>query len=465
MSTDDVSASGSQDEGFRPEVIVPPWKDPDRRRYRNAEEVRGVARDLAEQHVVVEVLAIQDGRVRVLDEKDYDQAMFMWEKGVLLTRREYREDVQRHFKGAYEVHSGGVAGIVKIVLPEDTSVASAINTLTLTEGVGIAGPNYVFHITSGGAGACPASDPVPAVADAPWPASECGDEFSGEGVRVVVVDTGFDEKTAASAPWLDGVTGDQEMVKPHDLGPYAGHGTFVAGVIRAMAPRASVTVRGFLTKGGAITDEALSAQLAAALADRPDIVSMSAGTYTMDNQCPMAFEDTWKKHADKRTLLVAAAGNDTTDRLFFPAAGSAAVGVGALTADGAGRAPYSNFGTNADVYAVGTGHVNAYPNGRYVYRHDQPPTRAADFTHWRASWDGTSFATPLVSGVIAARMSGRALTSNDAWDEVRALAQAQPVPGAGPAVTPAMACSPRPIVGDGTCCCCHCDCSPQGSAT
>lgn len=105
MSTDDVSASGSQDEGFRPEVIVPPWKDPDRRRYRNAEEVRGVARDLAEQHVVVEVLAIQDGRVRVLDEKDYDQAMFMWEKGVLLTRREYREDVQRHFKGAYEVHS------------------------------------------------------------------------------------------------------------------------------------------------------------------------------------------------------------------------------------------------------------------------------------------------------------------------------------------------------------------------
>ena len=53
MSTDDVSASGSQDEGFRPEVIVPPWKDPDRRRYRNAEEVRGVVRDLAEQQVVV----------------------------------------------------------------------------------------------------------------------------------------------------------------------------------------------------------------------------------------------------------------------------------------------------------------------------------------------------------------------------------------------------------------------------
>ena len=217
MSTDDVSASGSQDEGFRPEVIVPPWKDPDRRRYRNAEEVRGVARDLAEQHVVVEVLAIQDGRVRVLDEKDYDQAMFMWEKGVLLTRREYREDVQRHFKGAYEVHSGGVAGIVKMVLPEDTSVASAIHTLTLTEGVGIAGPNYVFHITSGGAGACPASDPVPAVADAPWPASECGDEFSGEGVRVVVVDTGFDACTTASNHTIDkGFPGIQRTLDAMD---------------------------------------------------------------------------------------------------------------------------------------------------------------------------------------------------------------------------------------------------------
>ena len=80
------------------------------------------------------------------------------------------------------------------------------------------------------------------------------------------------------------------------------------------------------------------------------------------------------------------------------------VGVGSLDADGK-KSEFSNYGRWVDVWAQGSDLVNAFPTGRYTtYEPQTPPGIVRDFTGL-AKWSGTSFATPIVTGAIAAYMS------------------------------------------------------------
>jgi len=305
-------------------------------------------------------------------------------------------------------------------------------------------PRHVADV-SAWAAFCPATEPMPAWGE-PWPSVHPG---NGPGRSVVaVIDTGLMEGSAGRFPWLRQVTGepDDEVYLPpprqREIAPYGGHGTFVAGVVRCVAGlQAQVFVNDALM-GGVADELTFVRELGEVIHHdaRPDIISMSAGLYTRSGRQPLSFRLFFENlPAQRRSeiVLVAAAGNDGTETPFWPAAYENAdgqdidaIGVGALNCGGTARPGWSNYGSWVDVFAPGCELVNAYPDGDY--------TDVAGITRRYdrlASWSGTSFATPVVAGLIARRMIETGENARQAWSYLFGQAVANSVPGIGPRLT------------------------------
>jgi subtilisin family serine protease len=321
----------------------------------------------------------------------------------------------------------------------DDDTETALTTIEGRFGVGVATPDHVVHVCPK-VSACPATEPESVDATAPVPPVSTDPASDGRGVLVSVVDTGFLPDLTASHPWLAGVTGDVEDIDPADIGPYVGHGSFVAGVVRAMAPRAEVHVEGFITHGGTLFESEMVKQLDEALDRVPDVICLSGGTRSRRNLGLLGFEVFWENRLRhyKGTVLIAAAGNDADRGPFWPAAFPWAVSVGALDQHDQ-RAPFTNFGSWVDVYAPGMDIVNAFPTGTYTYREPPKVGQVARFTNGLARWSGTSFATPIVAGLVAARMSRTAESGRQAADALLELARQNAVPRVGAILRPDLA--------------------------
>jgi len=301
----------------------------------------------------------------------------------------------------------------------------------------LATPVHIMHTSK----LCAASEPAVPCESPPRP---CPPPKAGEGrypVRLGVCDTGLVRNlNLGLCPWLGGVQGDVDPLGPVLPGelpdiPYdGGHGTFVAGVARCMAPGATVYVGNHFTKSGGELEYVIVSKLEELIAARrPALVNLSAGTYTRNNWPLLSFSDFLERHGG--IILVAAAGNDSTNRRFWPAAfpRPSTIAVGALGADHQNLAYFSNYGSWVDVYAPGEGLVNAFATGVYTYQ--EPPKRPTKqiFTGM-ARWDGTSFSAPLVAGLIADDVSHSGRSAADAAAHV--LGTAQVINGVGPALIP-----------------------------
>lgn len=319
---------------------------------------------------------------------------------------------------------------VSVYAPADLNTQEALATIDANLGIGVATPDHIFHV-SGGSSCCPATEPDPAGPHAYPPLVPAGSGH-GTGMLVEVVDTGFLPFVSAQHGWLHGVTGDVEHYQAPNLGPYIGHGTFVAGVVRGIAPDCDIHVNGFLTNGGAIEESKILVSLHHAVNRSPDVISMSAGTTTRHNLPPLGFEALWNERLRhlKGTVLVAAAGNNSSRRPFWPAAFEWAVSVGSVDGDGR-RSEFSDFGSWVDVYALGRDLVNAYPDGFYTYNEPPRVGEQAEFKTGLARWSGTSFATPLVAGMIAARASRTGQSGRAAAGSILRIAQAHATAGVG----------------------------------
>lgn len=291
-------------------------------------------------------------------------------------------------------------------LPPGQSLDELLDDLDAAVRPGAVTPDYLLHVCTTW---CGATEPYPTSATAPALRNDDG-QATGSEVRVSVVDTGKLPAVIEAHEWLSTPTpvgGDDE---PAGIGHYAGHGTFIAGVVRAFAPAANVRVESVTTMGGTVFESDMVDQLVDALSFDPHVISFSGGSRTRGDRPLKSFEMFYEEHLKGRgdqTVMVCAAGNDGDEGRFWPAAFEWAVGVGALDDDRATLANYSNRGEWVDVYALGTDVLNAYPDDQ-PYTYLEPPDLGrptATFPTGMASWSGTSFATPMVAGLIAARMS------------------------------------------------------------
>ena len=326
-------------------------------------------------------------------------------------------------------------------------------------------PEYVVYTTNTGT-KCPADEPTPVLADTPLDPLVSCDPRAGAGVRVVVLDTGLDP-AATALPWMRGVEGDPDPgIDPNlqVLQPYAGHGTFIAGIIRSVAPAAEVIVRAafppldttFANSPLALTFEGqLVTAIERALAvDNPDVISLSAGTYVLPGHRLSLLNRFYQRKLSryKGVVIVAAAGNDRRREPFHPAAEKWAVSAGALSANLRGRAYFTNYGGWVDAYAPGENLVNAFPSGTLTYL--EPPRKGnKGLFAGLARWSGTSFATPVVAGLIAVRMSRTGEGGQDAARAVIDQARRSALVGVGAIALPEDAhgegCHcPRPAAGN-----------------
>ena len=327
--------------------------------------------------------------------------------------------------------------------------------LGLHDGEPLATPVHVMHTAK----LCAASEPGVPVGSPTQPTPPVkGNRGDQDRVRLVISDTGLLEDFLPGRldvrryPWLEGVDGDRRAdplgrILPRGLAgipdegewrsiPFdAGHGTFVAGVARSMAPRASVYVGNHFTMAGEALEYDVTGRLDELIRDQsPHVINVPAGSYTRKDLPLLSFSEFFRRHDD--ITLVAAAGNDSTDRRFWPAAFPweiGVIGVGALGGDELNLSWYSNWGEWVNVYSLGEGLVNAYATGVYTYQ--QPEKRPTQQVfRGMAQWDGTSFASALVSGLIVAEIARGGGPARDAAHRV--LDAAREISGVGRYASP-----------------------------
>ncbi len=323
---------------------------------------------------------------------------------------------------------------------EPPDVIRLLDLIDAELGPGIAAPDHVLtaaQIMS----PCSATEPQQVYPTAgPYPAV-CRD--GGARVRIYQADTGLVPGAAQTFPWLAGVHGDPDPRAGTGTGikisPYGGHGTFVAGVLRCMAPQAQLHVENIFDTAGSACESAVAKRLHAAFGFGFEILHITASCHTRNNLPPLALEAFLKLlRPYKGVVCVAEAGNNHTQRPAWPGAFPDVLSVGALATDWRHRADFSNYGGWVDVYAPGENLINAFGSGTYTCQIPPNVDQVRTFSGL-AQWSGTSFSAPIVTGLIAARMARCGESARDAADALLAEARARTIPGVGPVLLPGAA--------------------------
>lgn len=209
----------------------------------------------------------------------------------------------------------------------------------------------------------------------------------GQGVRVCVLDSGVD----GQHPLVGPVERSWEIVTPGSGPPtavecadgdLAGHGTACAGIVRAIAPQASLYSVKVLGDGKSGSGAALIAGLDHAIEQGFDVINVSLSTARPE------FRDQLARLCDRayfrRCLLVVAAHNLPVES--FPWAFSSVISV-ASHAEPDPMRFYYNATPPVDLYARGVRVPVARPGGG------------------TARNTGNSFAAPHIAGIVALVLS------------------------------------------------------------
>ena len=319
-----------------------------------------------------------------------------------LLRTELRSVWKYQFRGRRADIKGAIDALYETAIGfrernegEDPQVEVAPNTLMAM--------NVVTKSKSGAEPACcHPGDPETPVGD-------------GDGL-VVVIDTGI-HADGHAAGWLAGVGGDPDprIDTQGYLFPSAGHGTFVAGVIRQVRPGTRVHVIDVIDDDGLACDVDVANAIKDAAAHIAanggrGVISLSIGDETYRGIEPLAIRTALAEIAHPDIAIVAAAGNRNSGKKVYPAALEGVQAVASLTNDHL-PSSWSSRGSWVKFSAIGEGVVSTFVggeerpgSGRPEDRNDPEPDLWVGTKPW-AVWTGTSFAAPQVAALLAERIA------------------------------------------------------------
>lgn len=237
--------------------------------------------------------------------------------------------------------------------------------------------------------------------------------INGEGVNVVILDTGID---TSHIELSDSILGCENFVTEESCEDLSGHGTNVAGIITAngiyqvdsnyatgVAPGAGIYMLKVCNVDGLCYEDDMIAAMEYAVNNLDaEIMSISIGGGDFGSHCdsdPLAAKVNWV--ADNGFTVAVAVGNEGSG-VSSPACASKVIAVGAVNKKGI--VPYwSNKGTALDIVAPGVDILSTYSC-----------LAAGDCDyHWYSYMSGTSMSAPHVSGVTALLLQAKPTASTN----------------------------------------------------
>ncbi len=244
-------------------------------------------------------------------------------------------------------------------------------------------------------------------------------------------------------PWDRPVTGNPLI---GELDEATGHGSFIAGIVRQVAPDARVLAIRIMHSDDVVYESDLINALtliadrvafaqAGHMEDMVDVVSLSLGYFDESPADALYTSGLWmviQRLLGMGVAVFASAGNSATSQMCFPAAFAVSpapgpvrlISVGALNPDGT-KALFSNDGQWVRAWADGAALVSTFPvdiDGSCtppvrVPARPRPGKRSVDrealdlddFRSGFATWSGTSFSAPLLAANLAAQLLKNAI--------------------------------------------------------
>jgi thermitase len=229
-------------------------------------------------------------------------------------------------------------------------------------------------------------------------APQAWDSSTGNSTGIVaIIDTGV----RASHPDLSGkvLQGYDFINNDSDATDDNGHGTAVAGLCSAASnngigmaavawanPILPVKVLG---ADGSGTYSGIANGITWSADRGARIINLSLGGTSSSRTLQDAVNYAW----NKKSVIIAAAGNNGNNTAFYPAACKNVVAVSATTSSDT-RPSWSNYGSYVDLSAPGENILTLQGSSSY------------------ASWNGTSFSSPITSGVAALMAAANPALSN-----------------------------------------------------
>ncbi len=294
-------------------------------------------------------------------------------------------------------------GVRRVKIPRGSKVGEMVKKYRANPDVEYAEPNYLLYALG---------VPNDSSYSSQWAlnkieAEEAWDiKIRDEDVTVAVLDTGADlshpDLSGRLLPGYDFVNNDSIPGDDH------GHGTHCAGIIAAQANNdAGIAGLSWKSKimplkvlgatgSGALDGVALAIIYAADKGVR--VISLSLGTYHYSNTLKEAVDYAY----NKGSLVIAAAGNDSTSQPSYPAGHENAMAVSATNKNDS-AAYYSNSGSYIEISSPG-GEMSSLhdPGGIYSTMPTYPVTmNNSGYSRDYDYLQGTSMACPYVAALAA----------------------------------------------------------------